>query len=58
MGIVLRLKNFNYKLEIDILRNYSQGNMGVRGVIFEGLGGQLTPRRPTSTAMDQGLLDR
>ena len=46
MGIVLGLKNFNYMLEIDILGNYLQNFGGVPGLIFEGLGVQMTPRRP------------
>ena len=33
-------------LEIDILRNYSHKKMGVLGVIFEGLGLQMTSTHP------------
>ena len=40
------LKNFNYMLEIDILRNDSHKYLVVRGVIFEGFGGQKMPRCP------------
>ena len=44
MGILLRWKNFNYMLEIDILRNDSHIS-GFPEVIFEGLGVLKTPRR-------------
>ena len=46
LGIVLRLKNFNYMLEMDILRNQSQNIWVSTGVILEGLGIQMTPRHP------------
>ena len=55
MGIILRWRNFNYMLEIDILGNYFLNNLGVlRGDFFfffgggggGGLGVQKTLRRP------------
>ena len=62
MAIILRWKNFNYMLAIDIMRNYIPNNVGVLrgdnlrvlrgknvGVLrgnFGGWGIQKTPRRP------------
>ena len=38
MRIILRLKNLNNLLEIDILRNYCQKNLGVLRGDFRGTG--------------------
>ena len=45
-GYYIEVIKFNYMLEIDIERNSSQIFWGVLGVIFEGLGVQMMPRRP------------
>ena len=51
MGIILRWKNLNYMLEIDILRNDAQKCLCVLSrCIFEGLGVQMMPRRPAGSA--------
>ena len=49
MGIILRWKNFNYMLEIDILRNESHKYECPEGVFWVSkrvLGVQKTTRRP------------
>ena len=43
----MEMKTFNYMLEIDILRSFSQKDWVSSGVLFQGLGVQdKTPRLP------------
>ena len=37
-GNYKEMKNFNYKLEIEIFRNSTQNNLGVLKVFFQGFG--------------------
>ena len=46
MGIILRWKNCDYMLEIDILRNDSQKYLGAKRGDFEDLGVEKTLRAP------------
>ena len=46
MGNYIEAKKINYMLEIDILVNFSQKNLGVLRGDFEGLGVKMTPRCP------------
>ena len=43
----MEMKKFNYMLEIDILRNFSQKNLGVvRGAFLRVWVSKKTPRHP------------
>ena len=42
----MEIKKNNYKLEIDILRNFQHKKLGVLGVLFKGLGVQKMLRCP------------
>ena len=53
MVIVLRWKNFNSMLEINILRNSSQNLLGVLKGDYEGLGVQMAPRCPAMLPTSQ-----
>ena len=46
MGIILRWKNYNYMIGIDISRNYSHTFLGALRDVFEDLGVQMTPTCP------------